>query len=345
MASSLYHTYLGNVIQSVKKSNWLITSYEVDIDSLYDPSNYLFNINVEGYQYILVPDRNIFSYMISSATTDKSSEYYRQAIGLILFCQESEIQIEPNLSIYEYINYDITKIESALNEIEIFHSLNNYNEKPIYDYFLGNINQIPIKGGAMKRNRESLREELKENLWLKEWKSLYLMILKLVEISLKNLTKEEKLKQLLMWLHREFRISHVAIFFSLYLFSSKRLGSMIKYKTNMSKEEKILALRNMTWDLYYMNSYFRQWQNKAERQEYLFASNDNVVREILQSAIRAAKSENWDFLKNILTQSEFLSFNEIFIFLKENKDRKYQSSEWSEECREGLIKEVELKLL
>jgi hypothetical protein len=273
-------------------------------------------------------------------------ELARSAIGLMLFCRFSKILLEPNLALYEMVNHDASNIEIALDELEIFRTIDNLSEQVLMDFYTGRINSIPILE-KIQIEREKIKSHILEFEWLKEWRSLYLMALKMVDLdsSIENKSNEAKLEELLTWMSKEYRLSHVSIVFAIYLFSSKRISKMVKYKHKSVRDKKYLELKNMTWDLYFMNSFIRKLNRKNKRIEYLIATSDKVIKEVLTTSIAIAIPGNEELLKDYLTSKEYSNVQKLFEFVKSNEERKYQSSDWTQEYRERLISELEEKLL
>lgn len=336
--------YMSSVIDTLIERNWFITYYDAEINDIYNPANYLYNIRVEHLEYKLVPDRNILTYILQSIHKDKCTDHTRDSIGLILFCQFCEINIEPNLAVHEYINFDTTNIDKAVDEIEIFRAIDNYSEQAMLDYYIGTTNLLPIHY-VSNINKTELKESLAKITWLKEWDSLYLITLKLTDIAISDKSNELKLEEFVLWMSQKYRRSLVAFMFAIYLFSENRIADMIKYRLKDNKEKKVNSLKNMAWDLYYMNSAFRIWQEKKDHEEYIFASNDRVIQIILSKAIRANKSGNFEVLKNEFHKKEYDNIDRLFKFSQTNENRIYNSQEWSEKYRDQLIVELEKKLL
>jgi hypothetical protein len=340
---------MNPVIEELKSRDWLLTNFPATKDELYNPAGYLLNVHVEKHNYVIVLDRNIFSYIIASTSKDATErgsmdELAKAAIGLVLFCQFCEIGIEPNLALYEFVNYNPQNIERALDELALFRSIDNSPPEELYRFFYNEIEKISIIN-KLQIDREKIAKDILEYKWLEEWRSLYLIILKIVDLSSKEKSSEQKLEELLIWMSKEYRFSHVAIVFSIYLFSSKRMSGMIKYKPNSTREKKYSQLSNMTWDLYFMNTFIRKWQSENKDTEYIFASTDKVIKEILNSSILIAKSEGFERFKKLLTKKEYDNVEQMYSFIKSNQERIYQSTEWTEEYREKLITQLESEIL
>ena len=334
-----------NVVQdTLLKQDWIISSFDIEKAELYNPANYLYKKMSDGLTYKLYLDRNIFSFIISAANKKKPKQIYRDAISLVAFCQVAEILIEPDFAVYEKINYYKHTADEAVEELLTFYEIDNSKNDILMKYILHEIDSIDLIPSNRCDSKE-LKDKLTKYEWLAEWKSLYLIVLNLVDINYQNINRETKITSFFNWMVKEFRLSLVSTVYAIFLFSSRRMKQMIKFKPNDERDKKILQLRNMTWDLYFMNRYFRLWLNKDEKAEFIFASDDSNVREILRAAILIQKSESLNPLKQYLHPNEEKYLNNIETLISSTDNRVYGSNKWTPEYREKLIKEKENVLL
>lgn len=334
-----------NVIQdTLLKRDWIISSFDIEKAELYNPANYLYNKMSDGLTYKLYLDRNIFSFIISVANKKEPKQIYRDAISLIAFCQIAEILIEPNFAVYEKINYYNHNADEAVDELLKFYEIDNTKTDILMKYILHEKNSIDVIPSNRWDSKE-LKEKLIKYEWLAEWKSLYLIVLNLVDINYQNINRDSKINNFFNWMVKEFRLSLVSIVYAIFLFSSGRMKQMIKFKTNDDRDKKIRQLRNMTWDLYFMNQYFRVWQNKAEKEDFIFASYDSIVKKIIRAAILIQKSNSLITLKEHLHPNEEKYLNDIETLITSTDKRVFDSNMWTPDYRDKLIKEKENILL
>lgn len=332
------------VQETLSKKDWIISSFDIERTELYNPANYLYNKITDGITYKLFLDRNIFSFIISSIKKGETKQIHRDAISLIAFCQIAEILIEPNFAVYEKINYCKSAADEAVEELLAFYEIDNLKNDILMKYITCETDSLDITP-SNRWDSNDLKDKLTKYDWLAEWKSLYLIVLNLVYINYQNISRESRINSFFNWMAKEFRLSLVSTVYAIFLFSSGRMKQMIKFKTKDERDKKILQLKNMTWDLYYMNNYFRLWQNKDEKTDFIFASDDNIVREILRAAILIQKKESLNALKEYLHPNEEKYLNSIETLFTSTDNRVYGSNKWTPEYREKLIQEKENILL
>ena len=105
------------IIEQVRKQDWLICDFQASEDALYNPAGYLYNSALNGIQYKIILDRNIFRFIISSTKSKTPTEKQKAAIALVCFCQAADINFEPNLAVYERLLPQREKVCEAVNEL------------------------------------------------------------------------------------------------------------------------------------------------------------------------------------------------------------------------------------
>ena len=193
-------------------------------------------------------------------------------------------------------------------------------------------------------NKTELREQLIQYERLTDWDSLYLLILKLISIFQEEIDNKLKFKRLIEWMMNKFRLSNIIIVYSIILLFSP-LSKMIKYRKADSKEKKLQAVKNMTWDIYIMDRFLKLWQYKANEEEIIFASNDNVIKKILQIAIRVNINASWEPLKDYISEKDYTFLQHTLNMTDSITNRIYGTDKWTRLYRQDLIKELEDELL
>lgn len=328
------------IVENIKEQNWLISTFPASENELYNPAAYLYHSKLHGLQYKIILDRNIFKFIISSIKAGTPNKKHRAAISLIYFCQASEINFEPNLAVYERLLPFRENTKEAINELISFYKIDNAHSDDLLEYAVSRSNEL----GLYEDNHwdfEELHKSLTEYEYLKEWKSIHLIILKIVECDLKIIKTSEKINIFFKWLVVEFRLSLPCIVFAIFLFSRNRLKKMNKYKAGDSAIEKRKQLYNMTWDLFLINSFFRDLTSEDNKYELLVATDDKVVKTILLTAIEVQNDASWQCLKNYLPEKEHYHIDLLEECLSMNVERIYNSDDWTPEYREELIEKYQ----
>lgn len=332
------------IIEQVKNQDWLICNFDVSKDALYNPAGYIYNNDLNGTQYKIILDRNVFRFIVSSAKGIVPNEKQRAAISLVCFCQIANIDFEPNLAVYERLLPQKNNAQNAVDELILFNKINNSPNDSLISFSLSESNYLELYPGS-PWDADKLQKQLTKYQWLTEWKSLYLIILKIVYFNSLKISSKSKLTEFIKWLVKDFRLSAVSIVFAIFLFSSVRLKNMVKLKSSSKKGDKLKQLYNMTWDLFFMNNYIRLLINKDDRSEILLATDDKIIKQVLRATLDVQNAGSLSKLKSYLPIKEHVLVNIVEDEIENTEDRVYDSIEWSMDYREELIREVEQVVL
>lgn len=339
--------YIDSIISKLRSRDWIIHNFELDdCDDIYNIANYLENYDNDGVEYILYLDVNIYQFILNAVKKDFKKSHFEDAIALIVFCQMANIKVEPSYAVYEKINYE--KNDSLLNEViddlNIFYTIDNFENEVLAQYALGLIDTITIPTRSQKAN-DPLKLELTKYSRLRNWDTLKLMILAITSFDQERETsREHKLLKFITWMVEHFMLSLVSIVFAIVYFSNKPLKKMMKFKINSTKIEKKKSIKNMTWDLYFLDRYFRLWIDRPPSQEAIFASNDLAFKKLLELSITVQKNGNFLHLQQFLPKKSLEKISKLTSDPDKFPLRKIRNVNNLYEYRSNLIKTFEIKL-
>ncbi len=332
------------VISQIQEQDWLINNFEANDEEIYNPANYLYNRDLRGINYRIILDRNIFRFIVSANHSTIPRKKQRAAISLVCFCRTAKIDFEPNLAVYERLLPKRNNITEAIDELITFYKIDSGDDDSLLRYSIAETNHFDIYG-KNPCNPTELRYELTKHQWLGEWRSLYVILLKMISVNFTDFRREEKINKFIKWLVKEFKLSLICIIFSVILFSSKRIKKMVKFKLSSTRDEKIDQLYNMTWDLFFMNHYFRKLTKCEADNQFMVASDDKIIKTILRTALNVQNMGSLSHLKNFLPKSDHILVDNVEKILNGTTERIYNSSDWTPEYREQLIDKEEEKVL
>lgn len=334
--------YYDKIVGRLLRADWLIHNFRLqDPAELYNPANYLYNIEFENKEYRALLDLNILQYTVNCVKKDATHEAYRDACALLVFCRAAEIQIEPSPAIYERINYNAENLDEALYELALLRALDNADVEQLAQYALGDIKAL--KGiSPFEIDREMLSTQLTQYRRLTHWDSIYLLVLKAVATFWNpNIKHHNKLEHYLDWMIREFRMSLPCIVYAVRLLGHNPLPKMMKFKMNADEHSKRTAIYNMTWDLYHINHFFKNWIDPDKEWEEMFFTQDQMLRSLFKLTISVQYREDISPLLSNLTSSQAAACRSLFENCYSRDDRVYYTEAWSPEYREKLIMKLE----
>lgn len=337
--------YYKTIIEHLLRADWVVHNFRAqDLNDLYNPANYLYNIEFNKSEYRALIDLNILQYMVNSVKKDKVKELYRDACALLIFLRAAEIQIEPSLAVYERINYNAENLEETLDDLSLLRALDNTDVEQLALYVFGDAdalkNVVPVK-----IDRKAIGDELIKYCRLINWDSVYLLVLKAVSTYWDNaIPHQKKLESYLDWMIQNFRLSLPCIVYVVRMFGHNPLPKMMKFKHDTSEYLKRSAVFNMTWDLFHIDHYFKNWVNPEKEWEELFFTQDRMLRSLFRLAIEVQYAGDISPLLRYLSSSQASKCRTLLYDGNNRNDRIYGTSMWSPEHRESLIRNLEYEL-
>jgi hypothetical protein len=260
---------------------------------------------------------------------------------MLLFCKFADIQIEPSLALYERINHGSGDAEEALDDLVVLRALDNLDPDRLADYMLGNPLALEVSD-LPDLDRAAIRDGLTRYKRLTDWDSIYALILGAVYTFInESILPANKLEHYLDWMIREFRLSLACLVYAVRLFGRLPLSGMMKFKESYSSAGRRKALINMTWDLYIVNQYLRNWADPAKMREEVVFTQDKVLKTLLRMAVSVQSADGIEPLHQYLRASEALRCSELIEYAKLRDDRVYSTDEWTPEYRDKLILRLE----
>lgn len=305
--------FFNKIESSLENYDWLVHNfYNVEQKEIYRNFN---NFNKE-VKYTLILDRNIFDYIIKS--TQSSNELHKTAIKLILYCQDLNIEIEPNLAIYEKYLKDKLNLKEVNEEYKKFQYINNNSKKNLLNFICGD-SRLELENNLTVFDLPNNFDKLNR---LKGYTVFELGILKLCEIYFDSkIDRKNKYKEFLEYCQKFFLIHIPLLVYSIFLFDKKSTKEIMKLKISDTKDIKEKSIYNMTWDIYNIDRYYKIVIDKKYHEEYIFGTADNLLKKILRICINISYGENTN-LNNYIEDKENLQIFFNWIDFKKNSNTK-----------------------
>lgn len=336
---------MEKVIDILTNNQWLKSVINEEKE-LYNPANYIYDKEVFNKEHSIIIDTNIFSFIINSYKPKNIQQKHREAIALIAFCCYTEIQINICIPIYEIINYNKDKQKEALEKLELFYKIDNSVPETLIDFALAKRDDYVIdEARDVSKSINKVVEWYNNYEMLVEWRSTYLIVLKITELDSLKIDNIKKFELFMNWQHSEFRYSMIGTIYSMIMFSNLRIKGMMKYKTNTeSSEEKRHQIKNMTWDCYFMIFLYRKPGEKTIKNN-LIATDDKVIKDLVTLLVEINSNGFEHFAKNHLSKQDSELLNIYHKITKSDTERKFKDGSFEDENhRNNLIAGLENKL-
>lgn len=251
-------------------------------DDLLKDSDFYFSLEKRKVLYI---DSNIFSYITNCFIYVDNSQFLekrKRSVELLIFCKENDIIVEPVYAVQEKLKFDYSEenIEKAFEYFRQFLTVYSLPNEFLYDCFVkGNKQKLDLP--LVEDDYTFFKESVSKYRMLKEWKSMYLLVLKIIIENLSSKSNEAKFKNIFDFMYYDYQIRTAVVIYCFYFFSDKQIiNKMNKYKQSKSFEENKENLKNMTWDLYFMTMAYKNLSE--ENQESFFATEDKCLYGLMQ---------------------------------------------------------------
>lgn len=278
--------YAEPIINRLKELNWISHLFFLeDDDCQYNPAMYLANgIRYEA-EYSIIFDVNIYQYILNAYKKPTKSQVHRDGIALLVFCQFTNIQLNPTYAIYEKVDYKPTLSEELLDDLYLFRQIDNGKMDQLARFALCEIDEFDL-GVTAELERDKIEYQLTLHRRLKQWDNYHAFILKLTDIQL-SIAKsaDEKMDEFFKWCHSHLHHSIPALSFAHLLFYGGGTKKLMKFSATMSLEGRKKAISNMVWDVFFINLFFIQLSEKNPNQDFIFATNDSDFKTVLDRAI------------------------------------------------------------
>lgn len=331
--------YAEQVIALLLEGNWLVHSFPLSDDAdIFNPSAYLYNADTSGIKYTIHLDLNIYQYILNAFKKEKKNSLHRSAIALVVFAKFTNVKFDPTIAIYEKLNYRNQCPDELIDDLTLFRQIDNAEMEALAEFALGFTDSIELPEPAYI-DRSQLKTKLTEFRRLKKWDTLYVLVMKLTELYFfeDRLSNEDKLEAFWRWCHEEFLFSLVATCLAIKMFGKQPIPKLMKYAPKYSAEKNKSNLVNMTWDLFLLDKFFENWVSKPHDQEFIYASNDKPLQEVLKTAIKIQKEGAVVSLTQDLSPSLIPSFTATFDQVASEHGRRISSVKDFQSFRDGMI--------
>lgn len=342
-----FPSYVDEVMEIIGNGGWLIHNFNVDVHSeALNLAGYLYNAEFDGSSYTACVDLNVFQFLVNSVKKETPKDIYRIAIAYLAFFQIAGIEVDPTYAVYEKVNHQPERAREGVEDLDLFHRLNNMPTDQLAMYAIGESNQIILQNSLGSSDVDHIEAELTRYRRLKEWPSLYTIVLAIVKIEFDDsIPRQKKLDSFIDWSFRVFRHSLLGFVFAISVLGHQKLGRAMKFAPSKPVDKRRAALVNMTWDLYYMRQYFERWVNRPAGAEIVFLTNDNAFAQILKLSIDVQKAHDFQPLEQYISGLDQQLLSYVLHPKNYPHDRAYKSERWGQEYRDEITAKLEEKLL
>jgi hypothetical protein len=267
----------------------------------YDPAIYLQQSARFATSTRLLVDRNLLIRWVTLVRGDEPQEAHRVAAGVMAFAQCAEIDVEPNIALYE--GAQRLGENAAHEELLALRFADHIHPGYWADIALRQANEVPLPEAVPTLEAD---QTIDFSIWLRRWRRNYILSLKLAELELEGGSASGRMSRLMRWMYDDFLLGGPAIALAAtYLFPNAERKGLLKGIRSSDRERAIEGVRNAAWDLTLVS----EWLTAVEQQKpesclTSLASLDRSVHFIARSVadVRDADENPGKRMTEVLTE-------------------------------------------
>lgn len=266
----------------------------------YDPATYRQQEARFDTATRLLIDRNILTRWVAVVLGCEPTAEHRIAAGIMAFAQCANIDVEPNIALYEVAHRFGT--EAAREELRSFRFADNAHPGCWAEIALSRASQLAIPEAI---NVPTTDGEGDFAMPLRRWRRNYILALKLAELELEGGPSAVRMSRLVKWMYDDFLLGGPAIALAAaYLAPNSQRRRLLKGVRSPDRERAIAGIRNAAWDLTLISEFLKAGQDQeAAARLTLLASLDRGLHSLARfvSDIREVEVSSSDRMLELLT--------------------------------------------
>lgn len=343
------------MLEGLLTENKTFVTSTIDTANPYCIADYLHHSINGGVPVYALLDRNLMSRVAQLARgrhvdhSASGSGTDRVASACMAFLITAEVQIEPNISLYELA--ESRENSNANEELASFRLADHLHPQAYLEVALGRAPGIHPdlieQATTTVESRSQGPAEVNFAMPLRHWRRHRCVLTEIVRLERSALSGEEKFHQLLDWSVHPGYFDAVALSFATRLFGRSKPGRMLKSARSNNIDRCLSGIRNVAWDLTYVS----HWASEACKSEgeriWIFCTNDRVCADLAKVAVGSGEVIESLFKAN-WTRSEALRlhnhYQEAWSAVQSSADRSVEIRERFEtidELRGSIERQIE----
>lgn len=243
---------------------------------LLDIKALLVSEHIDGFEIVVLPDRNVASRMARIAREgeprlrDPATDV---AILLMAFAQATNIDIDPGVAFHELAHH--TGGGGALDELTWFRTADSANVMQWIDLALGRCASVDLGAAAPPEEHDVSAPPAR-------WERNYIVALKIYELELLGGSPVKRIETLLDWMVEDFILAGPAVLYAARAFATlDRRSGMMKGIRSADREKTLKGVKNAAWDITYLSEFVRRIPiGEAEKRRYILATADRALADV-----------------------------------------------------------------
>lgn len=231
----------------------------------------------------LLVDRNIVSRWIDMVRGAHPTADHRVAAAVLAFAQCAEIDVEPNIALYELAFTQGQ--DAAVDELLAFRLADHVDPEYWAEIALDRADAIgELPDGVLLRETDLT---IDFTMKLRRWRRNYILALKIAELELRGGNSVDRMLEMVSWMYGDFLLGGPALALAAhYLAPNSPRKRLLKGLKSPDRERAIAGIRNAAWDLTLVSEWaIRVEKQPSEARLVLLASFDQGVHRLARSVV------------------------------------------------------------
>lgn len=248
---------------------------------LLDIRGLLVSEHVDGFEHVILPDRNIASRMARVARTgacEPRDPASKVALQIMAFAQATNIDIDPGVAFHELAHH--SGGDDALDELTWFRTADTSNALAWIDLALGRIDRVDL---GVQAPLEEIDASEPPPRWLRN----YIVALKIFELELAGGSPVKRIEALLDWMIDDFILAGPGFLYAVRAFAThNRRSGMMKGIKSADRGRALDGAKNAAWDITYLSEFVRRVaSSEVDGRRYILATADRALADIALAAL------------------------------------------------------------
>lgn len=268
----------------LRESNCFVPSF-VGADA-YSVETYIGEYARKQTETTLLFDRNLYSQVVALAKGSHATDKSRIAAAVMAFASCANVQIEPNLALYEGSASGARRAWKY--DLGVFHRADAIHPKNWAALALGHAEGFTRRVPG-KRIQSDPVKSFDPTTKLRFYGFVYPTVLKMATISGMGGKPEKKMIEFLDWMYYCWHFSAPATLLAIQALSHDPPKDIFKNISSTDRKKALAGIKNAAWDLVYITAWFEKIKDQAQANKLtVLCSRDKVfltIAELLRSAI------------------------------------------------------------
>lgn len=281
--------WLLRIAEELRRADVFTPSFAAPEVDLYDPAVYRQQSDRFATQTRLLVDRNVLSRWVSLVRGEAPGANHRLAAGILAFAQCADIQIEPNIPLYELAQQQGN--DTAAAELANFRIADNVHPGHWAEVALGTEDLIPVAVEPV-----SSVPNIDFTMPLRRWVRNYILCLKIADPELQGGSALQRMLAFIDWMYREFLIGGPAFALAaIYLAPNAPRRGLFKGLRSASRSDALAGIRNAAWDVTLVSQMLTAVEEQIDKSQLtLLVSLDRSVHRLARGVLDISDAAETD---------------------------------------------------